>query len=265
MLNAHRQEELDTKMTFSRTRKTELTKTDKAREDDSMEKVISLDNYKEKTAILIFSDLRGFTPWSQRHQNEVKKLTRMFYSLAIQVFGERKSTTLIRRVVKFLGDGFFAVNEYDDEENESFYKSLAVSLKNIIEFVPAFYTGISQSNLHDRGEIKAGFGVSYGTSFRFNMPGRPLDYVGSKINLAARLCGIAQSSEIVIEYDLKDHICATEIGRKPNIEYRDDRVDLRGIGDTVICRITDRNSFVYEYRDLRHLSALIDLIKQASK
>ena len=101
-----------------------------------MSEVIRLDNYKEINAIYVFCDLRGFTSWSQKHQNETKKLTKILYSLAIEVFGRRRKTKYIRRVVKFLGDGFFAVNEYDDNNTDSFLKSLEVTYQNIFDFLP---------------------------------------------------------------------------------------------------------------------------------
>jgi class 3 adenylate cyclase len=230
-----------------------------------MSEVIRLENYKETNAIYIFCDIRDFTSWSQKHQNEIKKLTKILYSLAIEVFGQRKKATLTHRIVKFLGDGFFAISEYDDDDTESFPMSLGVTFQNILNFIQAFYLGIAQSNLHDKGEIKVSFGVSYGPSFRFHIPGQPLDFIGTKINLAARLCSISANSEIVIEYDLKSHTKETEVGQRQNIEYNDDRIDLRGIGDTVVCRMTDKKSFLYEYNDYRHLSALVDLIKKATQ
>ena len=227
--------------------------------------VLDLSNFRETTAFYIFCDLRGFTAWSQKHQSEIKKLTTILYSLATKVFGERKDTTLLHRVVKFLGDGFFAVNEYDDEETESFLKGLLVTCESIFSFITAFNQGIRQSNLHDKGDIKVSFGLSYGASFRFNNPGHPVDFIGNKINLAARLCSVAKNSEVVAEYELKEHIKATQIGNRENIQYFDDRIVLRSIGDSVVCRIKDKNAFIYEYQDMRHLSALVDLIKKANK
>jgi len=72
--------------------------------------VFRLENFKETASIYIFADLGGFTKWSQRHQSEVKKLTKLLYTTAVQIFGARKDSTFNRRLVKYLGDGSFAVN-----------------------------------------------------------------------------------------------------------------------------------------------------------
>lgn len=230
-----------------------------------MGELIDLSNYRETTALYIFCDLRGFSAWSQKHQSEIRKLTKILYSLATQVFGERKDTTLLHRVVKFLGDGFFAVNEYKDDDNQSFSRSLVATCNDIFSFIAALYRGIGESNLHDKGDVKVSFGLSYGPAFRFNNPGHPVDFIGNKVNLAARLCGIAASSEIAAEYELKEHIQATVIGQRQNLEFVSDRIELKSVGYIVICRITDKNSFLYEYHDMRHLSALVGLIRKAGK
>ena len=154
-----------------------------------------------KEGIYAFIDIRGFTKWSLDNQLEIKKLLEIFYDCGIQSFGERKEQSYLKRIVKYLGDGFFAVNEYDpNTENDldlidSMNQMVASSCNLIIEFRKR----IVRSSLHDKNRIGIGIGISYGPSLRFNLKGQPFDYSGKSINTASRLCSVAMDGEIVME------------------------------------------------------------------
>jgi class 3 adenylate cyclase len=199
---------------------------------------IRLSDFTDVSALYIMSDIRGFSVWSRKNQPEIRKLTKILYSLALELFGRRTAETRNRRVVKVLGDGFFAVSEYDDESDDSFLQRLTDTVGAIRSFLRVFDRAIAASNLHDRGDIKVSFGVSYGNSFRFHLPGQPLDYIGEKVNFSARLCSIAAPSEIVVEHDLAERL--RSLPRvAPGLVLTDDQVELKSYGKTRVCRATD--------------------------
>ncbi len=167
---------------------------------------VALRDFVESSSFYLFADIRGFTAWSHKHQSEVKHLTKVLYTVAVEVFGHRKSSQLKQRVVKFLGDGFFAVSEYDDERPDGFYDRLHGMILAVLQFDDTFREVIQDSLLHDRSDLGVGYGLAFGPSFRFFTPGQPLDYIGSKVNLAARLCAIAGRSELICERDIRDHL-----------------------------------------------------------
>jgi len=165
---------------------------------------VELLNLKEVEGFYIFGDIRGFSKWANNNLSEVAGLLEITYSLAPQIFGD--STRRDYRVVKFLGDGFFAVREYVGRTKVSFKKNLIKTINNMIEFKQFFLKELSSSILHEKDKLGISFGLSYGISRRFNLPGFALDYVGDKINLASRLCSLARPSDFVIEHDLKEYI-----------------------------------------------------------
>lgn len=226
--------------------------------------LIKLSDFKDVSSLYVIADLRGFSAWSRKNQPEVRKLTKLLYSIAIAAFGRRSDVAFNRRIVKFLGDGFFAISEYNDDDPDNFKVKLSTTIAAIRSFMASFYKAVSNSNLHDRSEIKISFGLSYGNSFRFHLAGQPLDYIGEKVNLASRLCGIANPSEIVMEYDLKDHLQHAPEEVANGLRYKDDRVDLKSYGDSVVCRINDPRLIAYEHTEFRFLSALVDSIKPSN-
>ncbi len=196
----------------------------------------------ERSSFYIFADIRGFTEWSNKNLSEVEDLLNIAYPLAFDIFGEVMSTRYLKRVVKFLGDGFFAVNEYDKEfKRKPFLATFLNTLNDIVIYRRKFKENIKSSTLHGKTNLNISFGVSYGKSRRFNLKGFPKDYVSDKINLASRLCQEAEPGEIVFEIDLKEYILKLREMKLIRIQHSYDQTykNIKGFG-SVEAFIIDR-------------------------
>ncbi len=151
----------------------------------------------------IFADIRGFTKWSKTNDSEIESLFNVFYPLAANYFGEISKDTKppYKRIVKFLGDGFFAVKEYKQEHNKT--EILEYIIQNIRSFAHDFKQQISEKNIVGRSKLNFGFGITYGKAQRFKIKSG-FDWTGNKVNYAARFCSVADKNEIILEEDFQD-------------------------------------------------------------
>jgi class 3 adenylate cyclase len=164
---------------------------------------IGLDGYRQVYALYIFGDLRGFTKWVKESESELKRLLEILYTNAQEAFGRKEERAYQRRIVKFLGDGFFAVNEYDDSKGKPAVSDAFLrTFEDILSFRDSFRKEIRNANFHQRPRPFCGFGISYGAAVRFSLPGHPLDYAGGQVNLASRLCSKSEADEIFAELDI---------------------------------------------------------------
>ena len=193
---------------------------------------VKLLNLKEVEGFYIFADIRGFSRWANNNLSEVGELLEITYSQAFEFFGDLSKAEYLRRVVKLLGDGFFAVREYNRKSKKSFNRNLIQTIGRIIKFKQSFQSLLSASILHEKSKLDISFGLSYGISRRFYLSGFPQDYAGDKINLASRLCSIAEPSVIVVEHDLKEYISKFAKQRIFNLKKsRDEKVNIKGFGE----------------------------------
>lgn len=177
----------------------------------------------------VFADIRGFTKWSKTNGSEIDKLFNIFYPLAIKYFGEilKDSKSPHKRVVKFLGDGFFAIQEYENVEVRT--KILNLIIDNSKKFITNFNKLLQESKIIGKSKLGFGFGITYGKVLRFNFKG-VLDWTGEKINYAARFCSVAEKNEIVLEEDFQDIL-------PTNIEVKHTKKDIRNYGKIDILSI----------------------------
>lgn len=192
---------------------------------------VKLLDVKDVEGFYVFCDIRSFSGWANRNRDEVPQLLEIAYSIAFKVFGGRASQDFLFRVVKFLGDGFFAVREYDAQSHASFRQNLLRTISDMITFKEVFYDNLKSSKLHEKKRLGIGFGLSYGTSRRFHLPGFPVDYAGGKVNLASRLCDEAEASHFLIEYGLKKHILDfVDQGKFKLRRESEKRLEIKGFG-----------------------------------
>ncbi|MHA1876616.1 MAG: adenylate/guanylate cyclase domain-containing protein [Promethearchaeota archaeon] len=160
-------------------------------------------DYSNIEGFFIFADIRGFTKWSIPNDTEIESLFNIFYPLAVQCFGEisqdRKPPHM--RVVKFLGDGFFAIEEYENKKERS--EILQKIINNTKFFIINFDKKLKESEIVGKSKLSFGFGITYGKAGRFKFKGS-LDWAGNKVNYAARFCSVAEQNEIVLEEDFQD-------------------------------------------------------------
>jgi class 3 adenylate cyclase len=169
-----------------------------------MEKII--ENTVQVDALFLFCDIVGFSSWMEKNQFEANDLLDMFYSSAFNNFGIRLKQKYHNRVVKLLGDGIFVVYEYKKNDEKMLMEKLEQLISAIITFRIEFENKLNISTLHGKKDIKCSFGIAYGPCMRLTISGYSLDYVSHKINYASRLVSVAESNEVVFEYDLWDYI-----------------------------------------------------------
>lgn len=126
-----------------------------------------------------FVDLSGFTTFTDAHGDEEAGLVLTGFRAAVREVSSRRGV----RVAKWQGDGAMFVSVEP--------QPLVEAVLEIEEKVDA---GTSPMRL--RG------GVTFGHVILFEGD----DYIGSAVNLAARLCDVAAPHEILASCELEDHI-----------------------------------------------------------
>jgi class 3 adenylate cyclase len=166
-----------------------------------------LENTQNKDAVFIYGDIRGFSAWSIRNQPDIHDFIEKYYDIVLQNFPSA-SESLRRKVVKFLGDGFFSVIEYDKKNPQALPRALYNAMFRCQHIYSDFTDFKKATSLHGIDSLGIGFGISYGNALRFNLPGGGIDYVGEKVNFASRLCGAAQAGTIYGDADVRKQIGA---------------------------------------------------------
>lgn len=139
-----------------------------------------------KLATVFFSDIRGFTSYSERVEPE-RVVSMLNAALATQ-------SRIVREfggdIDKYVGDELVAVFEGDGMVERAVKAALAIQ-KGLLETLPA----------EDRGKISIGIGINTGVVVMGAM-GSPerMDYtvIGDNVNLGARLCSAAQPGQILL-------------------------------------------------------------------
>jgi len=164
-----------------------------------MKRKISYNNSVE--AIYIFSDIRDFSIEIKKSSDEMKKFLEVYYELAIKIFGKigsnPRNDKTYKKISKFLGDGFFSVNEYIDLADFKF--KLLESLNDIDKFINKIKEekkNIVASEISP--QFKLGFGMTYGSSVKIIVDKYHTEYIGNIINISSRLCEKAKPSGIII-------------------------------------------------------------------
>jgi 8-oxo-dGTP pyrophosphatase MutT (NUDIX family) len=142
-------------------------------------------------ALVIFTDIRGFTRWSEN--TEVFAHLSRFVSDFLQIVrhhGEPQPG-----LVKGLGDGAMIVQELTEAENQA--EKLLPRVLTLIATVEAEFQSLCKAFGDDVGQqtdLRLGWGVVRGEVKKLTT-----DYVGSNVNMAARLCDVARPWGIVLD------------------------------------------------------------------
>ncbi|MDR0877515.1 MAG: hypothetical protein LBN21_05640 [Treponema sp.] len=185
--------------------------------------------------IFCFVDIEGHTQWAYNSGDEkLKKLLEILYGNGFKYFGKDKyktvnNTKYKRRVVKFLGDGFFTVREYNNNDKANFDNNFDKMMASISEFYDRTAADI-KNNIHKDLGLK--FGIAFGESKRFKVNKR-LDYIGNVINFASRLCGISGAAEISILIN-NDDILSKKVKTYTGPICKE---NIEGVGDREVKKI----------------------------
>jgi adenylate cyclase len=137
---------------------------------------------KKDNIVILFSDIRGFTPYSEAHDPEViiNTLNKILQAQAHEV--EKHGGD----IDKFIGDEIMAI--FDDEYNAIL--CAYEMIRCVIEVDKVLNSGLRVGIGINSGEVVSGI---IGTENR-----REFAVIGDTINLGARLCSIAKSSTVLI-------------------------------------------------------------------
>jgi adenylate cyclase len=147
---------------------------------------------------VLFSDIRGFTPLSERMRaDEVATLLTEYFTEMVECVFRHGGT-----LDKFIGDSVMAqwgapIGGDDDAER---------ALGAAMEMQEALRTLNAEWRATGRPELGIGIGLTYGEVFAGNIGSdRRLEYtiIGDTVNVAARLCAAAAPGEILLTDDLR--------------------------------------------------------------
>ena len=165
---------------------------------------LELDGVKQ-TITILFADLKGFTPYSEKHEPEVIfSVLNQYLSLAAQSILEHEGT-----LDKFMGDAVMALWNTPDQQEDHALRAARAALEIVERSRNANLTEDANRHMTFRIGITTGTAIvgNVGTSELFNYTA-----IGDPVNLAFRLQASAQSGQILIEkatYDIiRDHVIA---------------------------------------------------------
>ena len=160
------------------------------------------------TVTIFFSDIRGFTDYTEREGDEAARQMLRRYNAIVREKIEDYSGT----VVKELGDGFMATFR---------------GARPAILCALAIQRTVVQANRNQaRHGIEIGIGINTGEPIQ-----EGTDYVGLDVNLAARICAIAKPGQILVAETTRWLAGRIEPRRSEGavVEYVDDGLhDLKG-------------------------------------
>jgi class 3 adenylate cyclase len=166
-----------------------------------------------REVVAIFGDLRGFTAFSARAEPDVVIAVLRQYYEAIGAVTARHAATLIR----FAGDGVMVLVNAPVTCEDPAHRGirLAIDMQAAVQ---------SLANTWCAGGRAMGFGVGIAmgpaTVGTLGYHGR-LDYtaIGNVVNLASRLCGLADDAQILVDpvvtEHVRDRIALASIGELP--------------------------------------------------
>jgi len=144
-------------------------------------------------AVIIFSDIRGFTKWSDGTEAflHIDKFINNFYTIIDDAFPNEYH-------IKKLGDGAMIVREVISNEDNPYDDILKEDLQKIKEIEDKFTELCNRFSKRYgyKTDLALGWGIVRGGVKKING-----DYIGANINKCARLCGIARPFGIIIEKD----------------------------------------------------------------
>jgi len=189
--------------------------TDKDVAAELMRGNVALGGEKRKVSVL-FCDIRGFTALTEgMDPAEVIQLLNEHMTALAEVVARNKGV-----VDKFVGDEIMAVFGAPQSYGDDTFNCVNAGLEMIAER--------EKLNQTSRYQISIGIGIATGEVVAGNMGSENrLNYtvLGERVNLGARLCGVAGPGEVVIDDNTRE-----ELGARVECEGKD-LVKLKGFTD----------------------------------
>ena len=188
---------------------------------------LELDGRKQIITVL-FADLSGFTPFSEKHDPEtVFSVLNSYLSLAAQAILEQEGT-----LDKFMGDALLAIWNSPDEQPDHALRAVRAAREIVRRSILAHSQFLNpEQRLTFRIGITTGAAIigNVGTNELFNYTA-----IGDVVNLAQRLQSSAKSGEILIEkttYDIVAGYVQAEALQHITVKGREQIVQVYSIKD----------------------------------
>lgn len=148
----------------------------------------------KKDAIIIFTDIRGFTEWSENIE------VFQYSPELIEEYYQSLKNAFLNYTFKSLGDGALLIKTMDTVTVDIINTEMETILQSIQQ-VQNNFSASCQAFSKKRGQdtrLCLGWGITRGAVNEMSK-GRTVDYIGSNINKASRLCDMARPFGIVID------------------------------------------------------------------
>lgn len=153
---------------------------------------VALGGKREELTVL-FSDIRGFTAYSEnRDPEEVIHMLNRYLGFQAEIVAKYGGS-----VDKFVGDEMFALFTGEDATRRALLCAIDIQKRVALE------------HKTDPAPIYVGIGINHGPAILGNMGAQDrMDYtaLGSTVNLGARLCGSAKPGRILMRKELLDEL-----------------------------------------------------------
>ena len=168
---------------------------------------------KEQEATILFSDIRGFTSMSETMTpNEVVETLNDYFNLMIEIIFKYNGT-----LDKIIGDALMVIYgapNATEKDTENAVLTAIEMQEKLIEF--------NQDRIINlKKPIKIGIGINRGKVISGNIGSKQqmnFTVIGDSVNLASRLCSVADSDEIIISDAVWSNVKSNKIfkGKKLN-------------------------------------------------
>ncbi len=154
---------------------------------------VKLGSGEKRPVVIFFSDIRGFTPMSEKMgPDEITTLLTQYFTEMVEIIFEHGGT-----LDKFIGDAIMAIwgAPLAHEDDASRAIAAAIEMQRVLVELNQKWTG------EGRQPVNIGIGINYGEVFAGNIGSeRRLEYtvIGDAVNTASRLCDKAGPGEILI-------------------------------------------------------------------
>ena len=145
-------------------------------------------------ALIVFSDIRGFTAWAEKVDNAafIDEFVQRWY----EILGRNFTGSSL---IKHLGDGAMILREISEKTTAKLLKTLLADTLKRIKKTNEDFGKLCKKFAEEEGtkiNLDLGWGVAKGPVKKING-----DYVGADINKCSRYCDIARPFGIVIDAD----------------------------------------------------------------
>jgi class 3 adenylate cyclase len=156
---------------------------------------------KKRTATIFFSDLRGFTSFTETHEpDKVVEVLNEYLSVSTKIIDKYKG-----RVNKYIGDAVMAV--FEEPPKYSDYVDYDKAVMASLEIRDNFERMLSvwKEKIDPLMSVGLGIGLARGVVISGNIgSSERMEHtvIGDKVNFASRLCSTAKNGEIIISDDI---------------------------------------------------------------